>query len=1108
MDVLSLAVLAVLSGLAFALVRGRVVAPDDKPVAGAQVYFQALAHSDQTILLTTDAAGEFAVEADRPPAGAEYVGRTAIVAPGLALGGGYVWDGENVFKLSPPSELAGRVVAPDGGPVSGATVKVFVVLVTPIKVILFPEVLADRFSARTDAEGGWCIGGLPPRGLAKVELDDPRFARQSLNAQLGPDALPAAPIVARPGAWLTGRVLYEDGRPAAGIPVRGEGPPMRLPGAVTGADGRYSIGSIPEGDYQVIASPSSSEFPAACHDRIAVTEGGTTEVPDLVLTTGGFVEGLVVEAETGEPVEGATISAGHLPMPGTVASTDDRGRYRLHVQAGRRIAITVSPPPSYLREPQTGVVKVAKGKTVTADFSIRKGLSVSGLAVDTEDRPAVAVMVALVPPGEDESHFGIGSVPAYADVAGRLSWQGVRPGRALVRAREEWEVVEPRAVDLPAESPIRVVLRRLPHRTLRIRVLSTAGQPIAGASVVIEHSSWVGRACALPSTPVLRVGLAPRPDGHRTNLQGLVERSGLRPGTTLRVSASAPDYLPADPVEVTVEEGADPSVEMVLVPLSRAIAGTVLDAEGSPAPGAVVACPDGGPRAHAVTDEAGLFTLGNLPEAEARVFAASGTAFGRTTAAPGAAALRVVVSPRSQPFPGDVARGVAILKQACKDASRFPAGHRTGLTIYGLGPLDPDAALAMLAEAAEDEPGQTVGAIIYALAERDPARAAVWAPDKLSLLQGSRLRSYTVARLGLEVADLDPSLAADLYEKAKDSLPSAAPVKCGPDVRAVTLWAMASLAARLGLAEAGSLADQAIRETADCCTAGEESSCSEVWTTAAEHVAMGSAEVLEQVLTRVPEDEWGQAVGAAIRQLVTWNVPAARRLLAVLADPTHPNGEDGFYFDVSARAVITALGADDPAEAVRLARQVRTRDVRAAALAKAAGFQGKEEAACLFREAFDLVPSDNPGGKAAIAALAYGKDPELGLKLLSELRASLGDRVWDGGVFLPAFAFYYSLVDPAESRMMVEMEFTRRRRQPDFDRPGRTVLSPILAMAAIDLDRALEMADELPPDAWEGIEAKRRIAKYVCASALERRAMYAAAWDVGALPGRFDSCCG
>jgi hypothetical protein len=133
------------------------------------------------------------------------------------------------------------------------------------------------------------------------------------------------------------------------------------------------------------------------------------------------------------------------------------------------------------------------------------------------------------------------------------------------------------------------------------------------------------------------------------------------------------------------------------------------------------------------------------------------------------------------------------------------------------------------------------------------------------------------------------------------------------------------------------------------------------------------------------------------------------------------------------------------------------------------------------------------GAQTRIAALAYEKDPALGRRFFADLKSRLArlrpDEVIDAAP-VPDFAFYYARVDPLESRLLLERAW---RRQVERHAKLDVVIhwdggQYALAMAAMDVERALEMARQLR-DERERFETQRKIAQYVLSSDEVRRTM-------------------
>ena len=152
----------------------------------------------------------------------------------------------------------------------------------------------------------------------------------------------------KPAGRLAGRVVRDDGKPAAGVaveiwsrsafrtlaPVRFEAGPIR-----TGEDGRFQTphGLLAGSNYRAVVrargfTPVLSEWVAA-GDR----DDAVMKVADIVLTPQRSISGRVVDRK-GQPVGGAKVIAGGQ---GASSLTDEQGRFRLDGLAADRSFLVV-----------------------------------------------------------------------------------------------------------------------------------------------------------------------------------------------------------------------------------------------------------------------------------------------------------------------------------------------------------------------------------------------------------------------------------------------------------------------------------------------------------------------------------------------------------------------------------------------------------------------------------------------------------------------------------------------------------------------------------------------------------------------------------------------
>ncbi len=136
---------------------------------------------------------------------------------------------------------------------------------------------------------------------------------------------------------------------------------------------KYNVFLAPE-DVTKTTVPDTG-FVAATAEGVSGAKGATVSVPDLVLTPGGIVTGLVTDKATGRPIAGATVMGYGAQSPQstrgtTVTQTDSTGTYRLRVAPGKsRVYIS----DMLNTQPGSGdghYLEVAEGETKTQDFQV------------------------------------------------------------------------------------------------------------------------------------------------------------------------------------------------------------------------------------------------------------------------------------------------------------------------------------------------------------------------------------------------------------------------------------------------------------------------------------------------------------------------------------------------------------------------------------------------------------------------------------------------------------------------------------------------------------------------------------------------------------------
>ena len=217
-------------------------------------------------------------------------------------------------------------------------------------------------TALTDAAGDYAVGSLKP-GSYKVRFSD--CSGSNLRAEYFDDktdlstaetvtvtagqrtgsvnaSLAAGVPNGGPSAIVSGRVTDETGVPLAGACVYGYSPTTGVSGSLTtDSDGKYAFTGVPNGSYLVrfsgcnagaFATEWFDNAPTEAEASPVVVSGGVgrTDI-DASLAPGATIKGRVVADATGDPLEGACVSANTSDYQGYgYARTDANGNYALN----------------------------------------------------------------------------------------------------------------------------------------------------------------------------------------------------------------------------------------------------------------------------------------------------------------------------------------------------------------------------------------------------------------------------------------------------------------------------------------------------------------------------------------------------------------------------------------------------------------------------------------------------------------------------------------------------------------------------------------------------------------------------------------------------------
>jgi hypothetical protein len=370
------------------------------------------------------------------------------------------------FVMQPAATLRGRITGPDGQPVADA------------EVIAGFGGGADGTvnTARTDAEGRYSIDDLSAYDGARVHTEHQRLRERQLEAAKSGEKPPAntlslwagpmmmlvkhpdfaakrvavdnipgeQDVQLAPAASIEGRVLINRGdgalspaanvnvilvrdRPRRDADIASQMFAFQTEQTAADAEGRYRFGSLPAGEYHLMARAGGSSSPAL--KGVAVNAGQAASAPDMVMTPGGVVRFTLIDEATGQPLElteGAKIYVspyarpelppGLSPVASNVVTLSAGAKGEMRLPPGEYVLLASVPgdankphwqSANFANFQNTSGVRIAEGKVAETTILMTKilpaqgptaTLTLSGPPMDEDvDREAPARTGAFVP---------------------------------------------------------------------------------------------------------------------------------------------------------------------------------------------------------------------------------------------------------------------------------------------------------------------------------------------------------------------------------------------------------------------------------------------------------------------------------------------------------------------------------------------------------------------------------------------------------------------------------------------------------------------------------------------------------------------------------------
>jgi RNA polymerase sigma factor (sigma-70 family) len=372
-----------------------------RPVAGATVVAGQFKGTPNHRITETGPDGRFRLTPGDESAILEYV---LAYKEGLApASSGHIKGvdkpGEVALMLTRTAPFEGVVKDREGKPIAGASVRLEYAhysgsdgpetQLTVLGPIVVGTPLERIFRTKTLPHGQFRFMDVPRGARVSLVVTSPGMGEYNTMNHRGPDGKfvylagkPEAPaeVILAPAARVVGRVLTRlPGVKVDGLKVFMQG--SRDSGfiweeAQTDAGGRFEFAGLGEGTANIFLTDQPNDGPwtyRAAADT-ALKPGQPTEVT-IELIRGVQVEGLVVVAETGEPLAECDVALYGPIRPRSGAAvvstrTDKEGRYRFRLPPGETYFYPRGPfPPGYPRFP--GGLTVAIPADVT-EFQVPK----------------------------------------------------------------------------------------------------------------------------------------------------------------------------------------------------------------------------------------------------------------------------------------------------------------------------------------------------------------------------------------------------------------------------------------------------------------------------------------------------------------------------------------------------------------------------------------------------------------------------------------------------------------------------------------------------------------------------------------------------------------
>nr|MBP7149744.1 carboxypeptidase regulatory-like domain-containing protein [Acidobacteriota bacterium] len=371
--------------------------------------------------------------------------------------------------LEPGAVVEGRVVGPDGAPVSGAQVG-------PVAGRQGGPGPRLRGAVQTDGDGRYRLEELLP-GPASIEAEKQGFGRavRDIELRTGANELD---LQFEGGPPVSGVVLDPDGAPVPNADVRLNvaGQPWGGPTASTAADGTFRFERVAPGEYELDAA-ARGFAPSRGEVRVQVESEAVSGL-EVRLARGGAIAGTVTGLAPEEYPDVDVLVVCRESWSMQRADVNFEGRFRVDGLAPCRYDVQGTVARTG-RQARAEVELAAGAAEAAVELPFGLGLKLSGRVLLARQPVSGALVFA-------SADNGRGTAPVRTDQEGKFNLEGLEADTYTVQVMEWSKGISHReVVVLDATRDITI---NIPTSRVAGRVLDAGDrQPIAGAVVTLTR---------------------------------------------------------------------------------------------------------------------------------------------------------------------------------------------------------------------------------------------------------------------------------------------------------------------------------------------------------------------------------------------------------------------------------------------------------------------------------------------------------------------------------------------------------------------------------------------------------------------------------------------